>query len=397
MLEVSTCGPGGGGRYQAVGPLAGITLPPSTADGRYADDGFTRSRRYDRGNFSSGAAGVLQSELRGCAPAADSAEKLRGDLASCRFRLDTSEGDRKVAERRAEVLVQEVAGLEAEKRALGQEADVFQSRCFTLEQECAQLTDHGDYLQSELNASREREKSLAQRCIECQLSAGQADNAELHAQAKAKGYLHVVKVLESEVERLRTAARDTERYSHRPPPPAKAPYERGDAVLWTVPAPLAEPAFLRSLRDARDRNTRLEKRVLHLEAALAEREEREAELNGEVVALRTSKAKDKELTRRLRISLQDAITEGTRFREAPHYNAELELRSPGRPVPPPPKPPSSAADLGTPSPAPLAPVAPTAPPAQARTGFSRTSRSTRVRFLDAREQDMDAADSLAVI
>jgi len=254
------------------------------------------------------------------APEARDQEHLRGQLAVANRRVSAAEAETRSNESERVRLLDQIVTLEADRRTLRQEAEHWRHCCLKVEKECANLALREDVAQGELRDAHVRERDLAVKSIEKRIAATEAENIQARSSAEAMGYAFEVDRLskalnakEAEVRSLRAELQET-----------RVLRDASDTALKRledqhVHVTTHRDLDLQALRDTHRRASSLESQVESLHEALRAAAAKEADLASEAAAHHSRCVRLEEANKRLRLDLQEAISQAVRNGEIPFY------------------------------------------------------------------------------
>lgn len=298
-----------------------------------------------------------------------STERLVGDLAAAKLRVNVLEADLRNAAQERQNFVDKVVDLEAKNRNLIKEIERRDCECMTLQKECADGGLREDMAQEELREAHLRERELAVRSVERYIAITEANNATVVAQSEAAGHLIDVKRLErdvsskdEEVLQLRAELHEARSQGEQ----SKWAFQRLETEYQNLQQ--AKDGIYEALCDANMQLGALEAKLKSLEANLQVCAQEKVEYAQEAEQERAKSRKLQEANTRLRLDLQDAIGQAQSKKADPPFRLEI------------------AAELAT----------STLPAVKSHVDYPRciNDRNLRLKILSARGEALDKIDRL---
>jgi len=356
-------------------------------------------------------------------------EGLRNDLAATRLDIQHDTGKQQDV-----CLLEHIATLEADVRALQQEAEQWRMRCLESERDRATAVASEDRAHMELRDAHERERHLAQQSVELRLHKAEIEHTQAqshfermkheselqqrHDQLRAKD--EELKSIREELMRARASSQSQETLLRAKDADLEA--QRAEMQRWQETLQRKEDSFhameaelqrvrkdlaealdyseskrqalehmewehaqnlerersgrMLALHDAKDRSEALEARVRDLEAELHAANTKHADTAREADLFRTKSEHLDEVNKKLRLDLQDAIGHGVRSGGVPFYHDGPARATAGAEdfssVPRPP-------DFSPPKPPPQVRLNPPVSPTKSRMDYPRSAISRRLR------------------
>jgi len=254
-------------------------------------------------------------------PVSASVEQLKGEVAVARKQADTAEREARRVDNDHRRLVEQVVGLEAQRRSLQQDVEHWRQQSVGFESESAAFRVREDTLLAQLREARTHERDLALKSIEGRILCTQAENLQAKAQAEARANTWQSQQLEAkllsknaEVETLRNEVRDAH---------ARGEASRVEAEGLQVQLRAAvgeQSGQSEALIDAERKHDVLEDRIARLESALKAASAKHTAFAQEVAKKDTETWNLEEKNGRLRLDLQAAICQAVCAGEVPFYS-----------------------------------------------------------------------------
>jgi hypothetical protein len=250
-----------------------------------------------------------------------SVEVLKGELHVEKQKAFAARREANDLETERQKLVAQVVNLESQRRKLLQESDHWRERCLGFEKECANLATQEDVVHAKLREATTREKAFAVKTIESRITHAEMENAQAKAQSEAAQLTWQCQQLESklgaksaevdslraEVVNLRTASETRRR-------------EREGFTVQMRDVQDDRDMHKEGLVEAQRRQGVLEERASCLESALQASTAKQAEFAKEVAKRQEEAFSMEETNRKLRMDLQEAISQAVRSGEVPFYS-----------------------------------------------------------------------------
>jgi len=243
--------------------------------------------------------------------ASDSVDQLKGEAAGAGTQADAAQREAQRVEKSGRELAEQVGGgREAQQRGVQQDVEYWRQRCLVFESECATLAVREDTAQAQLREALCRERNLAVENIEGRILCTQAENLQAKAQAEARANTSQSQQLEAkllaknaEVDSLRDEVCNARARG-------EASRVEAESLQAQLRAFLGERVFeSEALIDAEHKQAVLQDRIKSLEAALQAASTKHAVLAQEVAKNGTETWNLEETNRRLRLDLQEAVSQ----------------------------------------------------------------------------------------